>query len=314
MRQVLSMSAYRLWERVPPITRRQLGLWTGVLALRRVQWANEIRIHKETTLPAPHTIQRGEFLSEAVPRPLPYSILLPHGFETASTPYPVLYLLHGAFGHHTDWPTLSRLAAHAAGLPLVIVCPEGENSCYLNGANGERWEDCIARDLPAHIETTFPVRTDRGGRAIAGLSMGGFGAFNLGMRHPERYAAISTHSGAFLMYRYARWMDADPQFAAILGSDDSSVQQEYNPEYVIEQAVRAHGVDALPALAMDTGTADSADLVASNRQLHATLTRLGVTHLYRELPGAHTWDYWDREVPFTLKFVAIAMGISPMPA
>jgi len=156
-----------------------------MIALRRAQWANEIQIRREALMPAPHVIERGVFTSDAVPRTLPYSILLPHGFD-AATRYPVLYLLHGAYGHHTDWPTHSRLAAHAAGLPLIIVCPEGENSCYMNGSNGERWEDSIVSDLPAHIEATYNARGDRGGRAIAGLSMGGFGAFNLGMRHPER--------------------------------------------------------------------------------------------------------------------------------
>lgn len=286
MRQGISMSAYRSWERIPSITRRQLGLWAGIIALRRAQWANEMQIRREARMPAPHAIERGVFTSDAVPRTLPYSILLPHGFD-ATTRYPVLYLLHGAYGHHTDWPTHSRLAAHAAELPLIIVCPEGENSCYMNGANGERWEDSIVSDLPAHIEATYNARGDRSGRAIAGLSMGGFGAFNLGMRHPERYTAVSTHSGAFMMYRYGHWMDTDPQFAAVLGPDDSPMHRQYNPEYVIEQAVRTHGADALPTLAMDTGTEDGPDLVASNRQLHRTLTRLSVTHLYRELPGAH---------------------------
>ncbi len=310
MQQVMTTRANRLWVRVPSLTRRQLGLWTGALALRRVQLLTEWYRKKGVLMTAPHTIHDGTFTSEAVGRTLPYTILLPADFDAVSR-YPVLYLLHGASGHHTDWPTLSRLVAHAAGLPLVIVCPEGENSCYINGANGERWEDMIVRDLPAHIEGTYPVRSDRGGRAIAGLSMGGFGAFNLGMRHPERYRAISTHSGAFMMNRYMGWMDTDPQFAAVLGPVDSPVQREYDPQRVIAQAVQTHGPDTLPMLAMDTGTADSPMLIASNRTLHRTLTALGVRHTYRELLGGHTWEYWDREVPFTLQFVAAAMGLVP---
>ncbi len=310
MQRVLTTRANQLWVRVPPLTRRQLGLWTGALALRRVQILTEWYRKKGALMAAPHTIHDGTFMSEAVGRALPYTILLPADFDTAAR-YPVLYLLHGAYGHHTDWPTLSRLVAHAAGLPLVIVCPEGENSGYMNGANGERWEDMIVRDLPAHIEATYPVRTDREGRAIAGLSMGGFGAFNLGMRHPERYCAVSTLSGAFMMNRYMGWMDADPQFAAALGPADGPMQREYDPQRIITEAVQTHGPGALPMLAMDTGTGDSVILVASNYKLHRTLTTLGVRHTYREQLGGHTWEYWDREVPFTLQFVATAMGLVP---
>jgi len=310
MQRVLVARANRLWERVSPFTRRQLGLWGGVLALRRMQVLNEWYRKGDAFVVTPHTIHCGTFTSKALGRTLPYTVLLPADFD-AALQYPVLYLLHGAYGHHTDWPTQSRLVTHAAGLPLVIVCPEGENSCYVNGANGERWEDAIVSDLPAHIEAAYPVRTDRGGRAIAGLSMGGFGAFNLGMRHPERYCAISTLSGAFMMNRYMGWMDADPQFAVALGPVDSLVHQEYDPQRIVTQAVQTHDTDALPMLAMDTGTADSAVLVASNRELHRTLTALGICHIYREQPGGHTWEYWDREASFTLRFVAAAMGLVP---
>ncbi len=225
------------------------------------------------------------------------------------TRYPVLYLLHGAWSNHAEWAARTKLVDHAARFPLIIVCPEGENSCYINGANGERWEDYIVTDLPAHIEATYRVRTERSGRAIAGLSMGGFGAFNCGMRHPERYCAIGVALRRIQYPDLGRRTTDDPQFRAVLGPLNSPTRQEYDPHRVIEQAVRTHGADGLPMLAMDCGLDDYPDLLAANRALHRTMTRLGVHHFYREQPGGHDWPYWDREVRFTLQFVAAAMGI-----
>lgn len=255
---------------------------------------------------APRTIQERTFTSAALGRTMPYTLLLPAGYAAdAGARYPVLYLLHGAWSNHTEWATRTRLVDHAAAFPLIIVCPEGEDSCYVNGASGERWEDYIVTELPAHIEATCRARADRRGRAIAGLSMGGLGAFNCGMRHPERYSAITSHSGAFNILNWAESLD-NPQFRALLGPLHSATRQEYDPHRIVERAIHAHGADALPMLAIDCGLEDFPGLLASNRALHRTMTRLGVHHFYREQPGGHDWTYWDREIRFTLQFVASA--------
>lgn len=303
----------RTWERIPPDTRRRLIRMTGYAALRRAQVARTLRARtKGLTMPLPHTIHERTFQSTALDRTMPYTILLPADYDAdIAILYPVLYLLHGAWSDHTQWATKTRLIDHVARFPMIVVCSEGEQSCYINGANGERWEDYIVTDLPAYIEATYRVRTERTGRAIAGLSMGGFGAFDCGMRHPERYCAIGSHSGAFNILTWDATTD-DPQFRAILGPLNSRARQEYDPHRVVEQAVRTHGVDALPMLSMDCGMDDYPDLLAANRTLHRTLTRLGVHHFYREQPGGHDWYYWDREVRFTLQFVATAMGIAPL--
>jgi S-formylglutathione hydrolase FrmB len=244
---------------------------------------------------------------------MPYTILLPAGYDAdGEQRYPVLYLLHGRYSDHHAWVHNTRLPEHARRFPMIIVCPEGELGNDMNGANGERWEDDLVTDLPAHIEATYRTRTDRSGRAIAGLSMGGFGAFSCGMRHPERYCAISCHAGGFgiPIWDDRTWPEAQ---RAVLGPHGGPTRHEYDPHRIIEQAMRADGPDALPMLAIDCGTEDAPHLLESNRALHRTLTRLGVHHFYREGPGGHEWAYFDREVPFTLQFVAAAMGIIPSP-
>lgn len=302
----------RAWERLSPETRRRLVRWSGGAALRRAQLRTNVRSRvKGRAMLAPHTIHERTFVSAAIGRAMPYTLLLPTGYDAAGEMrYPVLYLLHGAWSNHAEWAARTRLADHAARFPLIVVCPEGENSCYVNGASGDQWEDYIVSELPAHIEATYRTRAGRSDRAIAGLSMGGLGAFNCGMRHPERYCAVASHSGAFNLLTWDGTGN-DPQFDAALGPRNSPTRQEYDPQRIIEGAVRAHGADALPMLSVDCGLDDYPDLLAANRALHKTMTRLGVHHFYREQPGGHDWLYWDREVRFTLQFVAAAIGITP---
>ena len=120
--------------------------------------------------------------------------------------WPVLYLLHGLDGSATDWQTLGgiqsamdHLIAEGRIKPMVVVMPPGANSWYVDSAEVHGPGDyakAIAHDLPAAVEAAFPVGDDRVHRAIAGLSMGGFGALRLGLAEPERYSAVAAMSPA----------------------------------------------------------------------------------------------------------------------
>ncbi len=120
--------------------------------------------------------------------------------------WPVLYLLHGHDGNAHSWAdlgdieaTLDRLIAAGTIRPMLVAMPDAENSWYVDsaalGGPGD-YATALTADLPAWIEAQYPVRRDRGGRAIAGLSMGGFGALRLALAEPERYAAAASLSGA----------------------------------------------------------------------------------------------------------------------
>lgn len=120
--------------------------------------------------------------------------------------WPVLYLLHGLDGTSTDWQTLGglesavdRLIAERRIRPMVVVMPAGANSWYVDSADVHgpgNFASAISRDLPEAVEATFPVGRDRVHRAIAGLSMGGFGALRLALAQPERFLAVAAMSPA----------------------------------------------------------------------------------------------------------------------
>ncbi len=156
--------------------------------------------------------QSRQFDSPALGQPLAYSIYLPEGYGDASAPFPVLYLLHGRGGGETDWikaggvgRTADRLIASGRIAPLVIVMPDGSDSWYVNskarGGPGD-FETAIGKDLEAYIETAYKIHTDREGRAIAGLSMGGCLALRLAEQRPGDVDALVLVNPAVNVERF----------------------------------------------------------------------------------------------------------------
>jgi len=148
-------------------------------------------------------VLREAFASPALGRDGHYTVYLPDGYSATGTLHPVLYLLHGAGGDEWDWvrhgglvATLDSLIARGLMRPSVVVMPTvGPVSWWVNGA-AQASEDAVVHDLLPHIERRFQVRTDRAGRAIGGLSMGGYGALHLALRHPQRFCGAALISPA----------------------------------------------------------------------------------------------------------------------
>lgn len=144
-------------------------------------------------------VQRHTFFSTALQRDMPYQVVLPTDYATSQKKYPVLYLLHGWQGDETNWIQLTRLVALTAHYPLIIVLPRGENSWYVNSATvpKDRFGDFLSEDMIAEVDQHFRTITSPDGRAIAGLSMGGYGAVLMALRHPGMFSFVGSISGAF---------------------------------------------------------------------------------------------------------------------
>lgn len=133
-----------------------------------------------------------------------YSIYLPGGYDIDTLRrYPVLYLMHGGGGSHTDWQRhngleelMNRLVDNGSIDEMIVVCPEGNkgNMMYFNAPQW-RYEDYFFEELLPYIEQHYRVRTDRGGRAIAGFSMGGGAATVYGVHRPECFVMVYDISG-----------------------------------------------------------------------------------------------------------------------
>lgn len=253
--------------------------------------------------PAPYVDETLQ--SASLGRPIKYRVLLPERYASSADRYPVLYLLHGLDGHFDDWSTRTRLAARARGLRLVIVMPEGGDSWYTNADDGSgAFEDYIAADLVRDVEAKFRVIRARYGRAIAGLSMGGYGAIKIALKHPGLFAAAGSLSGAFDA--------AEPAFAEMFSAHTAEMRRIFGPPD--GETRRANDVFAIasraapgtaPSLYLDCGTGDR--LLPSNRHLVEIVQARGLAYEYHETPGTHAWDYWDRRLAVLLPWVMDAL-------
>lgn len=263
------------------------------------------------------------FESPSVGRTLKYNIVLPKGYEgSPDKKYPVLYLLHGYTSNYTDW---AKLGAGKAAMPydLIVVMADGGNSWYANWAKSEgdakdAWEDAIIKDLIGHVDTTYRTVAGREGRAINGLSMGGYGSMMLGLRHPEMFASVGSHSGAIGFAREIgkklrdgedlkkglRKMADTPNAAIGLDHFDSPLERTPKGDLFAtpEQAddhdpfvlITKIPVAKLPHLYIDCGTEDF--LYNDNREFARLLLDKKIPFTFAETPGGHSPPYWAREI------------------
>lgn len=221
------------------------------------------------------------FQSQSFGRWLTYAISLP---ESGDDPYPVVIQLHGLGDDHRTWIDRSNILRYVNDYSLAIVFPDGGTSGYLNWKEAGRlhrqaWETLIVDDIAAHLRRHFNV-TD-GPWGIGGLSMGGYGAMHLGLKYPERFASIWSHSAAFHLDQY---LDSDLIDQSAI--DDASIAAR------LQRLVAADR--PMPVISFDCGVDD--ELLEYNRALDVLMTDLGIPHHYAEHPGAHTWGYWDDHV------------------
>jgi len=235
------------------------------------------------------------FYSASLQRQMPYRVVLPANYSTIGRKLPVLYLLHGGGGGFRDWTNYSDVAQYAAN-GFILIMPEGNSSYYVNSATNEqdRYEDYIVKDLISDVEQRFPAAQTRDERAIIGMSMGGFGAIVLGLKHPELFAfaggmsaALDVPSRPFSIKRLSQWR----RFRAIFGSWNGQHQRENDP-YVL---ARSADVTRAPYFFLSCG--DKEGLLPANRKFAALVRERRFQYEFHTVPGGHDWNQWNAQLP-----------------
>ena len=149
------------------------------------------------------TLVQDSFASKALGRDIKMNVYLPDGYDQAADKLPVVYMLHGADADETAWVLKGGIQVTADNLivrhemrPAVIVMPTLGPASWYADANADKAETAFVQDLLPYVEAHYKVRTDRAGRSIGGLSMGGYGALNLSLSHPELFCAAGVLSPA----------------------------------------------------------------------------------------------------------------------
>lgn len=254
-------------------------------------------------------LRSAELDSKLMRRKMPYQVIVPAAYESEKAArFPVLYLLHGLGGHYDNWASKTKLTDYAGNHRTILVMPEGGNGWYTDSAANpnDKYESYIVGELVREIDKNFRTIAERRGRAIAGLSMGGFGALKFGVKHPQMFALAASTSGAVASGSY-RTLDELPNnewlkkpILAAFGDPASQTHKE-NDLFRLIIEMPQEKIAALPFLYFDCGTEDPLRLLAPNQQLAQILVEKKIPHEFRQLPGKHDWAFWNNQVQEILR-------------
>ena len=262
--------------------------------------------------------------SKILDREMNYSIYLPPSYESSERHYPILYLLHGAWDDYlgwVQWGDIQRIAdktIHEMKAPeMIIVMPDGlVDTFYQNSYDGKvKYEDYFFNEFIPQIETEYRVMTKAKlkdaspFRAIAGQSMGGYGALYLCLKKPTFFNAVYTSSAGFIDIPriYSKPFDKevlDNTFSRIWGEKTKSGSFEHFRKNSIQKMIgdlNAEQINQLPPVFIECGDDDY--LLDGNIEVAQILIAKKAKVEFRVFDGAHTTDYWRDKVDDILSFV-----------
>lgn len=245
------------------------------------------------------------FHSIALQRDMRYHVLLPGNYDKGGR-FAVLYLLHGLYGDYQNWDTRTGLENYARNLKLLIVMPDADDSWYTDSATvpGDKFEEYITKDLVSEIDGKYRTIRERHGRAIAGLSMGGYGAVKLALKYADLFELGGSLSGAFNATQNLDTLR--PEFAAklkeVFGKEGSRERADNDVLLLLNTPHQS----SYPYFYLGCGTEDF--FLETNRALVMQLSSRKIAYEYHETPGGHTWEYWDRELQLMLLVIDSSVG------
>ncbi len=245
-----------------------------------------------------------------------YTIYLPYDYNTSSRSYPVVYLLHGYTDNDIAWiqfgeanRILDKAIEEGELPPMILIMPDAGVSWYINNYdNSVRYEDFFFKEFIPYIEQNYRILTEKRYRAIAGLSMGGFGSLIYTLKHPDMFTGCAAFSSA--IYTEEEIINASEdrysQIESILygpglkGKDRLTEHLKANNPLWIVKNMDKKLLDGVK-LYIDCGDDDF--LYKGNSAFHVLLRNLQINHEYRVRNGGHQWSYWRSGLPMGLKYI-----------
>ncbi|MDR0793124.1 MAG: esterase family protein [Chitinophagaceae bacterium] len=218
-------------------------------------------------------------------------------FKNKKQHFPVVYLLHGYSDNYAGWVQRApNVLAAADALSIIVVCPDGGySSWYFDSPidSNYRYETFVSSEVPQFMDSNYRTVQSRSARGIAGLSMGGHGAFFLGIKHKDIFGAVSSMSGGVDFTPFPKaW-----EIAKRLGDyDKNKFLWENNTAMKLVETLQNKDL----AISFECGTDDF--FIHVNRALHQKLLDLKISHDYTERPGSHNWEYWNNAICYQLLF------------
>jgi enterochelin esterase-like enzyme len=242
-------------------------------------------------------VREDSYHSVALGGTLPFAVYLPPGYATSRDRYPVIYFLHGLPASPYAYRGIGFVASALDALhrPAIVVAPrgarDGDNDPeYLDWGPGRNWEMAIARELPHYVDAHYRSIRGRRGRALVGLSAGGYGAVLLAIHHLDDFSVVESWSGYF--------RPTDPSGTQVLRHAPSQ------SAHVLVPQLRADERRRPTFFAFYVGSEDRR-FRAENEQLDRELRAAGVPHVFQVYPGAHEQSVWQSHAQ---QWLALALG------
>lgn len=209
-----------------------------------------------------------------------------------------VYLLHGLSDNHTSWSRMTSCERYAKENGIALIMPNVDRSFYTDMCHGRKYYTYISEELLNYTRQLFKLSTKREDTFIAGLSMGGYGAFKIALRNPHIFEAAASFSGVLdIDGRFTHEKTWDNEKYLVFGDAKNLENSDENLKYLIDnfdEKIKK------PRLYQACGTEDF--LYEDNQRFRSWIKGKGFTHIYDEGPGGHEWSFWDAQLKKAIEF------------
>ena len=255
--------------------------------------------------------------SKYMPDPVAYCALLPPSYDAQTARrFPVLYFLHGLGGDQSflvssgGWNIIEDDQEQKKLAEFVVITPQADSTFYINSKDGRRkYEDFFIRDFIPQMEKHLRLLGTRAGRAIGGVSMGGYGALRFAFKYPQMFIAVIAHMPALLeeLPRGAGQAGLTPYLGTSFGRPLDEAYWKANAPFVFARTVIVHGMK----IYFDCGDHDDFGFDAGTREMDKLLTARHVPHVAHIYPGSHNWQFVAQHLEDSLHIAAEAFTARP---
>ncbi len=261
-------------------------------------------------------VECGSVKSRFVPHPVSYCALLPPSFDSQpAKKFPALYFLHGLNQDQTflvssgAWNIIEDAQEQKRIGEFVVITPQADNSFYINSKDHRvRYEDFFVHDFIPQMEKHFHLMTTRNGRAISGVSMGGYGALRTAFKYPQMFVSVSAHMPALLekLPKGSNEVGLNRYLGTAFGRPVDEAYWKANSPFVFARTANLRNLK----IYFDCGDQDDFGFDAGTRQLDKLLTERHITHIAHIYPGTHSAEFVAQHMEESLTFDSRALGLT----
>jgi putative tributyrin esterase len=241
--------------------------------------------------------------------------VLPDGYSKTQERYTTVYLLHGFNQNYTDWVKLTDLISYLKGYRYIVITPDGKNRWYSNSVvmQNSNFEDFLVKDVIPYVDKNYRTKPSKYSRAIAGISMGGYGAAKFGLKYPGLFffsgclsPAIQFPNGmedSSIVSRRSK--ESNQSLRDVFGEKRNDSWQNNDVFALAEKA----NAKTLPYFYLAVGSQDGIpEIIDLTHSFSAALRRKNTPFEMHETTGGHDWKFWDKEIEIVLHRISEISG------